>query len=138
VKDWARLTSLTVFQGRLFASIGSCTSALADAPADVRGKVFSIEAGKCVQYDRDIGAGWHHVVAVRQGDRLKLFADGKLAAESAAFPSEDYDLSNDQPLRIGFGETDYFSGKLREVRVYNRALAEKEIATLAMPSPAMK
>jgi hypothetical protein len=36
-------------------------------------------------------------------------------------------LSNDQPLRIGFGETDYFSGKLREVRVYNRALNLEEV-----------
>lgn len=129
--NWTRLTSLTVFQGRMFASIGSCTSSLADAPADVRGKIFSIEAGKCVQYDRDIGPGWHHLVAVRDGDRLKLYVDGKLAAESAAFSSEEYDLANAQPLRIGFGETDYFTGKLREVRVYNRAIKLEEVLGIA-------
>ena len=125
--EWTRVTSLTVYQGRMFAGIGSCTSSVLDAPADVRGKVYSIEAGKCVSYDDDLGPGWKHIVAVREKDRIKLYVNGKIVATSSAFQPDDYDLSNNRPLRIGFGEMDYFSGKIREVRIFNRALDGKEI-----------
>jgi hypothetical protein len=127
VNEWTRVTSLTVYQGRLFASIGSCTASILDAPADVRGKVFSMEAGKCVSYDDDIGAGWKHMTAIRKAGRLTLHVNGKLVAQSSPFRSDDYDLTNDRPLRIGFGEVDYFSGKVQDVRIYNRALIGSEI-----------
>ena len=45
VGEWTRVTSLTVYKEKLFASIGSCTSSILDAPADVRGRVFAMEAG---------------------------------------------------------------------------------------------
>jgi hypothetical protein len=127
VAEWSRVTSLTVYDGKLFASTGSCTSSVLDAPADVRGKVFSIKAGECISYDRDLGPGWKHLAAVRENGRLKLYVDGKLVANSSDFNAEDYDLSTDKSLRIGFGQTDYFSGKIAEVRVYKRALSEMEI-----------
>jgi len=41
-EEWARVTSLTVFSGRLFASLGSCTSSVLDAPCDFRGRVASM------------------------------------------------------------------------------------------------
>jgi hypothetical protein len=44
-------------------------------------------------------------------------------------------LTVDCPLRIGFGEADYFSGRIREVRLYGRALPPKEIARLAADKP---
>ncbi len=130
VNDWTRVTSLTVYNGRLFASIGSCTSSILDAPADVRGKVFSMEAGKCVSYDDDLGSGWKHIAAIREKGQLKLYVNGKLAATSSPFNPEDYDISNNQPLTIGFGEMDYFSGKIKEVRLYNRGLNESEVKSL--------
>ena len=131
--EWTRLTSLTVFEGRLFATIASCTSSFLDAPCDVRGSIFSMEAGKCLSYDDNLGPGWKHIAAVRERDRLKLYLDGRLAATSTPFRSADYDLSNDRPLRIGFGEMDYFSGKIREVRLYRKALNQAEIGNLATP-----
>ena len=67
VKEASRLTSLAVYNGRLFGSIGSSTSSILDAPADVRGKVFSMEAGKVASYDDDLGSGWKHLVAMRDG-----------------------------------------------------------------------
>ena len=127
--QWTRLTSLTIYQGRLFASTGSCTSSVLDAPAD-RGKVFSMEAGKCVSYDEDMGPGWKQIVAVRENDRLTLHVNGNPAVKSSVFQSDDYDISNEKPLTIGFGELDYFSGKIREVRIYKRALSENEITAL--------
>ena len=42
-----------------------------------------------------------------------------------------YDLSNDQPLLIGFGAHDYFNGLMSDLRLYNRALTEPEIIGLA-------
>ncbi len=130
INNWTRVTSLTNFQGRMFASIGSCTSSVQDAPAGVRGSVYSVQAGQSVSYDKDLGPGWHHLTAQRQGGELRLYLDGRLAARSAQFRSEDYDLTTKQPLKIGFGEYDYFTGRIREVRLYRRALTVGEIAAL--------
>jgi hypothetical protein len=122
INNWTRVTSLTVFDGRLFASLGSCTSSVKDAPADVRGRVYSVRAGECVSYDKDLGAGWKQLMAVREGNRLKLYIDGKLVSESTPFVGSDYSLDVDVPLLIGFGEQDYFTGRIRDVRLYRRAL----------------
>jgi hypothetical protein len=130
VAQWSRVTSLTSHAGRLFASIASCTSAQIDAPADVRGRVYSFEAGKAAAYENDLGPGWKQIAAIREKGQLKLYVDGKLAATSSAFDPGLYDVSNDAPLLIGFGQTDYFRGKLADVRLYNRALSESEIAEL--------
>ncbi len=127
VKEWSRLTSLTVFNGKLFASTGSCTSSVLDAPCDIRGKVFSMEAGKCASYDCDLGWGWKHIVAVKDGGRLKLYIDGELKAMSSPFDPDEYDISNEEPLKIGFGELDYFSGKICEVSIYGRRLSDGEV-----------
>ncbi|MDB5336989.1 MAG: hypothetical protein JWN70_2608 [Planctomycetaceae bacterium] len=131
INNWTRVTSLTVYQGLLFASIGSCTSALKDAPAGVRGSVYSVKAGECISYDKDLGPGWKHLVAQRSGGELKLYVDGRMVAKSAApFRNEDYDLSTNQPLRIGSGEQDFFTGRIREVRLYRRAITDTEIGAL--------
>ena len=104
-------------------------------PADVLGKVFSMEAGKCVSYDDDLGPGWKHIAAVREGGVLKLYIDGKLEAKTSSFHPADYDISTDRPLRIGFGQTDHFSGRISEVRVYNRALTAAKIRNLCSQVP---
>lgn len=139
VTEWSRVTSLTIHQGKLFAGIGSCTSAVIDNPPDpdnVLGKVFSMEAGKCASFDTDLGPGWKHIVAVRQQGVLRLYVDGHLAAHSSPFQPEAYDLSTDMPLRIGFGQTDFFAGRMADVRLYNVALDETSIRKLAQQSPA--
>ena len=122
---------MTVCDGNLFAGTGSCTSSVLDAPADVRGKVFSMEAGKVASYDDDLGPGWKHLAAVREGGQLKLYVDAKLVAKSSSFNPADYDVSTDKPLRIGFGQANYFVGKIGDVRIYKRALSEKEIQKLS-------
>ena len=111
--------------------MGSCTSSHLDAPCDFRGKVYAMEAGKCVSYGRDMGSGWNHICAVKRNDHLKLFVNGKRESVSTKFDISDFDLSNNQPLRIGFGETDYFSGKIREVQIYNRAINVEEVKSIA-------
>ena len=41
------------------------------------------------------------------------------------------DASTSAPLRLGFGDLTYFVGALSDVRLYQGALAEREIAALA-------
>ena len=110
---------MAVFGGRLFC--GTLPS----------GHVFSIEAGKSVTYDHALPAGWVHLAAVRDVDQLRLYVSGKLVATSGKFRADHYDLSNDKPLMIGFGAHDYFNGKLKDVRLYRRALTQDEIEKLA-------
>jgi hypothetical protein len=126
---------MTIYDGKLFAGIGSCTSSVLDAPADVRGKVFSMEAGKCASDDNDLGHGWKHIVAMRAGTELKIYVDEKMVAKSSSLKPTDFDISTDRPLLIGFGQTDYFAGKIANLRIYNRALDDATIQKLAAEKP---
>ncbi len=96
------MTSLTVCDGKLFASTGSCTSSTQDAPLDVRGKVFSMEAGKVASSDNDLVLAGNILLQCRCGRLVKLYVDGKLAAKSSSFDPADYDLNTGKPLRLGF------------------------------------
>ena len=114
-----RVWSMAVYGGRLFA--GTLPS----------GRVRAIEAGKMATWDRAFPAGWHHVAAVKHRGMLRLYVNGRETAASAAFNPGYFDLSNDRPLQIGFGAHDYFSGRMRDLRLYSRALTETEITDLA-------
>ena len=57
MREWTRVTSLTQHDGLLFASVGSCTSAAVDAPADVRGTVHAFARRRRRDHAADAGAG---------------------------------------------------------------------------------
>ena len=116
---YRRAWTMAEFQGRLFC--GTLPS----------GRVWSFEAGRNVTLDRTLKPGWRHVAVTRNGNQLKLYLDGKLAATSAKFDPGQYDLSLDHPWKIGFGQNDYFRGNLRDVRVYGYATSEGEVRRLA-------
>ena len=61
---------------------------------------------------------------------LKLYVDGKIVAVSSPFDPTDFDLSNSSPLQIGFGQHDYFKGRMKDLRIYQRALNEEDIHAL--------
>ena len=63
--------------------------------------------------------------------RLRLCIDGRAVAESTTFNPADYDLSNDQPLRIGFGVGHPIRRAMSDLRLYNRALTAHEVAHLS-------
>ncbi|MCK4828977.1 T9SS type A sorting domain-containing protein, partial [bacterium] len=77
---------------------------------------------------------WHHLVFSFDdpNDIEKIFIDGEVASQLIETQSIDYD---DKPLYIS-GELDYstpsffFSGKIDDIRIYNRALNEFEIQAL--------
>ena len=116
---YRRIWSMAVYNGKLFA--GTLPS----------GHVWSLEAGKCATLDKALPAGKHHIAAVKEGGILKLYLDGTCVAKSNSTIPEDYDFRTDAPLRIGFGEHDYFNGKMKDLRIYNRALDANEVIALA-------
>jgi len=120
---YRRAWSMAVFDGKLYC--GTLPS----------GHVYSVEAGKSVTHDRALAPGWHHLAGVKANDRLKLYVDGTCVAESTAFDPSDYDLSAQTPLKIGFGQHDYFNGRMKDLRIYNRALPEDDIKLLHSPDP---
>ena len=61
---------------------------------------------------------------------MKLYVNGELKATSTSFDPQEYDISNQEPLKIGSGETASFSGRIRHVRLYNRKLNADEVGDL--------
>lgn len=72
--------------------------------------------------------GWTHLASTYDGSTLRLFVNGvQVGSQAVTGPIATSTL----PLRIG-GNTvwgEYFSGRIDEVRVYNRALTAAEIVT---------
>ncbi|MFO0012169.1 MAG: LamG domain-containing protein [Planctomycetota bacterium] len=120
---YRRAWSMAVYQGRLF--VGTLPS----------GRVLSIETGRNATFDHALKTGWHHIAAVRGENTLKLYIDGGLVAESSRMQAEDYDLSIDEPFRIGFGAQDYFRGRISDVRLYRGELTAPEIQSQATQFP---
>ena len=131
--DWKKLTRLdqtpdvkyrrawtmAEFQGQLFCST---------LPS---GRVHSCEVGKLATWDEEFPTGWHHVAAVKSGGKLQIYVDGGLKSRSSDFDPDLFDVSNTAPLQIGSGPNDVFLGRLRDVRLYQRALSSSEAAALA-------
>jgi hypothetical protein len=114
-----RAWSMALFNGQLFCGV---------LPS---GHVHALTTGASVSYDRALAPGWKHLTAVRQSDRLNLFVDGNLVGESPISNPMSLDLTNDQSLKIGFGEHDYFRGSMSDMRLYNIALNDQQIRELS-------
>ncbi|MDP6060523.1 MAG: LamG domain-containing protein [Pirellulaceae bacterium] len=119
---YRRVWSMAVYRGKLFA--GTLPS----------GRVYSLEAGKGVSHDRSLLPGWQHLAAVKSGEMLRLYINGALVAKSTRFDASACNLANRQPLLLGFGQHDYFNGKMRDLRIYRRALSDSELNTLVSTS----
>jgi hypothetical protein len=78
---------------------------------------------------------WTHIALTWDGTRLIGFGNGERRldlARSIAFDAGALIFGGDE----NYGELDatyFFQGRLDELRIYNRALAEEDIARLAMP-----
>ena len=113
---YRRVWSMAVYRGKLFG--GTLPS----------GRVYAMEAGANVSHDHELAPGWRHLVAVRRNNRLLLYVDGEQVSASSTFNALEFDLTNDKPLKIGAGGVDTFNGRLRDLRLYRRALTAEEIA----------
>ena len=120
---YRRAWSMAIHRGKLYC--GTLPS----------GHVYSFEAGKSVTHGQALPAGWCHLAAVRARNELRLYLNGMLVATSERFDSSAYDVSNERPLKIGFGPNDHWNGRLRDVALYDRALDREEVAVLAARHP---
>ena len=70
---------------------------------------------------------WSHVALVADGQDLKLYVDGEL---EATIESSLTLRNTSGPIRIGGNDQwwEFFEGKIDEVRLYDEALSESEIA----------
>lgn len=120
---YRRAWAMAVYDGKLYCGV---------LPS---GNVFRMEAGKSVSHDRGLEPGWRHVAAVRDRGALRLYVDGKCVAKRDGFDAGRFNLDNDKPLKIGFGQHDYFNGKMKDVRIYEGVLSEAAIADAASNTP---
>jgi hypothetical protein len=96
----------------------------------------SIAAGTELRTDLDASTatlgGWQHVAVVLKSDDLQLYRYGRL--ESSISPScalsDLGETTNNWLGRSQYPEHPYFNGAFDDVRIYNRALSQDEIAEL--------
>ncbi len=90
---------------------------------DAGGTSFHIAAGSKVDDDQ-----WHHIVGVRDGDKIILYLDGEAKAEMGG---ANFDVgTNNAPLHFMSHTGRFLGGLLDEVIIYRRALSPAEINTL--------
>ncbi len=70
---------------------------------------------------------WHHVAATYDGSEMRIYIDGILKGSKIFYGTI---IVNNNPLAIGGhpGFTEYFRGRVDEVKIWNRALSQCEIA----------
>jgi Concanavalin A-like lectin/glucanases superfamily len=70
---------------------------------------------------------WAHVVAVKDGSEMRLYVNGKLAAQG----NENTKLASGLSLLVGqldrHRDWRRFIGQIDELAIYNRALSDREI-----------
>ncbi len=76
------------------------------------------------------GSQWTHVVASYDGVTSTVYINGALATSTAY--ASGLSVPSDQALRIGTdNSSNYFPGRIDDVRVYNRPLVPSEVALMA-------
>jgi len=79
---------------------------------------------------------WHHAAGVYDGQKMSLYVDGKLDVSVKAWGSLNADdfsvvIGENSQARMLQGRS--WNGLIDDVRIYDYALSEKEIAALASP-----
>jgi len=74
---------------------------------------------------------WHFVAATYDGAMVRLFADGRELHAEAVTGALDTSGANDAFLGSHSDKAEFFGGALDDVCVFDRALAAKELGTLA-------
>jgi concanavalin A-like lectin/glucanase superfamily protein len=75
---------------------------------------------------------WNHLALTYDGAYLRLYLDGELVDTEKSAPA----IQTKDPLAIGcsYSWEEGMTGKIDEVRIYDRALDEREVADLRAPS----
>lgn len=89
-------------------------------------------SGGIVEFSDYRDSTWHHIVINKNGTSGELWVDGQLVGTSAVTKT----VTNSQPVLFGYSfsgdhyQRKYWSGKIDDIRVYNRTLTEAEIGDL--------
>ncbi|MDD4353955.1 MAG: DUF2341 domain-containing protein, partial [Candidatus Nanoarchaeia archaeon] len=78
---------------------------------------------------------WHYIFGVFDGVTQKLYVDGNKVTENSNYNGFIATSQNILGLGYSYAGAGYFNGSLDEVRVYNRALSDREVAYLYEMSP---
>ncbi|MFI9584052.1 LamG-like jellyroll fold domain-containing protein [Streptomyces sp. NPDC052236] len=76
---------------------------------------------------------WHLLSVSRTGDRLRMSVDGVAAPDATGLTGSLTGAANPEGVRVGSkpGNTDILTGRLDDVRLYNRALTTAEVQKAA-------
>jgi hypothetical protein len=96
------------------------------------GEVFRMDAGVGVTAPEPLAPGWRHVIAMRRGDTLSLHVDGRRVALHRDPLVASIDAACAAPLKLGAGRFSPLRSAVGGMTLYNRALTEAEIASLAV------
>jgi hypothetical protein len=80
-----------------------------------------------------MNSNFHHIVGSIIGNTMNLYIDG-LLAQTITTPYSQTSSCWNGDIQIGrnwSSFTDYFNGKIDDIRIYNRALTQEEITYLA-------
>jgi len=80
---------------------------------------------------------WYHLAGTYDGSALKAYRDGVLVTSTAASGTSDQAVASRELLLGGSSGGRYFTGILDDVRIYRRALTEKEIRQVMQVAPAV-
>lgn len=112
-----------VFYIRYVPATNTVNILLSEAPNKSASWIYRLPAGTC----------WRHVAVARQGGQVRFYLDGE--RQQQTLTASRIDLSNDGDLLVGAsdclaaGEAP-FIGLIDELRVYNRALDDREMRDL--------
>jgi len=73
-------------------------------------------------------SSWQHIATTASRNEVKVYFNGELE-DTAPLDGNGIDTTSG-PLRIGQYQDMFFRGSVDEVRIYNRALSEKEVQTI--------
>jgi len=94
----------------------------------IRFDIYSNQTNSCSVYGGGLIVNkWYHITGTYDGTYIRIFLDGVLIAEKEWSFTLDY---NSRKINIGFEPVNirHFNGIIDEVRLYNRAISEVEIA----------
>lgn len=92
-----------------------------------RGEVFRMDAGVGVTDPSPLATGARRVAAVRHGDELALYVDGRRVASHRDPLVRTMSIGSGTAGRVGVGPYSAFRGQIHDVQVVPRALNDREL-----------
>lgn len=92
---------------------------------------WSAEQGVDQSVDQTLLNEWQNITIVKEAGKMSLYLNGEKIAEKTGMSTDVTDLGKDLKAYLGksfYSADGYFKGAYDNVKVYNRALSEDEIA----------